>query len=81
TREVSELFARYPDPNAQAFLDFVLEKYEQTGTVELSRKSLARLVQLSGRGTIAQLSRAFGGSAEDLLKAFVDLQHELYYCV
>jgi len=74
TREASELFARYPDPSAQAFLDFILEKYEQTGTVELSRKSLARLVQLSGRGTIGQLSHAFGGSAEDL-------QHELYYCV
>lgn len=81
TRDSSELFARYPDPNAQAFLEFVLEKYEQTGAVELSRKSLARLVQLSGRGTIAQLSHAFGGSAEDLLKAFIELQRELYYCV
>lgn len=81
TRENADLFTRYPDPNAQAFLEFVLEKYEYTGTVELSRRSLARLVQLSGRGTITQLSHAFGGSAEDLLKAFIDLQHELYYCV
>ena len=81
TRSGSALFTRYGDPSAQAFLEFVLEKYERTGSVELSRKSLTKLVQLSGRGTIAQLSQSFGGSAQDLLQAFIELQHDLYHCV
>lgn len=81
TRETSTLFERYDQAAAQAFLEFILERYERTGTVELSRKSLANLVQLAGQGTITQLSQSFGGSAKDLLQAFIDLQHELYHCV
>jgi type I restriction enzyme R subunit len=81
TRDESKLFERYGQVAAQAFLEFILEKYERTGCVELSRKSLANLVQLAGQGTITQLSKSFGGSAKDLLQAFIELQHELYHCV
>ena len=79
TRDESKLFERC-SRRSSSFLEFILEKYERTGCVELSRKSLANLVQLAGQGTITQLSKSFGG-AQDLLQAFVELQHELYHCV
>jgi type I restriction enzyme R subunit len=80
TRANTAFFDQFSNSDAQDFLRFVLEKYENKGIVELSRKSLANLIKLAGYSTISDLSRAFDGNATDVLNAFIALQHELYHC-
>jgi len=80
TRANEEFFAVYEQSPARQFLSFVLTRYEETGEQELSRDRMPGLIQLSGLGTTRDLSRAFGGNAENVLTAFRDLQHELYHC-
>jgi type I restriction enzyme R subunit len=38
------------------------------------------LIKMSGLGTTRDASRAFGGSAVNVLAAFKQLQHQLYHC-
>ena len=64
---------------AQQFLHFVLNRYEQTGSTELSRERLPALIELSGLGTVRDASTAFGGKPAYLLAAFKQLQQQLYH--
>lgn len=72
-------FEQYPNEKAQDFLHFVLNRYEQTGSTELSRERLPALIELSGLGTTKDASNAFGGKPTYLLAAFKQLQQQLYY--
>ena len=74
----SKYFARYENKEARKFLEFILSRYEQTGTEELSRDKLSALIELSGLGTIKDASGVFGGQPAQLLEAFKRLQYELY---
>lgn len=72
-------FTQYNQEKAKQFLHFVLNRYEQTGSAELSRERLPALIELSGLGTTKDASQAFGGKPTQLLAAFKQLQHQLYY--
>lgn len=78
-RNNQEFFGQYQQENAQNFLRFVLNRYEQTGVTELSRERLPALIELSGLGTTKDASQAFGGKPAHLLAAFKQLQHQLYH--
>ncbi len=80
TRSNEDFFNAYTEQRARDFLDFVLNRYEQTGEGELSRERMPSLIQLSGLGTTRDVSQAFGGSAANVLTAFRDLQQQLYHC-
>jgi type I restriction enzyme R subunit len=80
-RERQAFFAQFGQEKAKHFLDFVLKRYEDTGSSELARERLPTLIELSGMGTIKDASQAFGGKPALLLNAFRDLQHQLYYAV
>ena len=80
TRSNEEFFNAYTEQRARDFLEFVLNRYEQTGEGELSRDRIPGLIQLSGLGTTRDVSQAFGGNANQLLIAFRDLQQQLYHC-
>ncbi|BFT31877.1 DEAD/DEAH box helicase family protein [Alteromonas sp. D210916BOD_24] len=78
-RKNSQFFSQYQQEKAQKFLHFVLNRYEQTGSSELSRERLPALIELSGLGTIKDASSAFGGKPAYLLTAFKQLQQQLYH--
>ena len=78
-RANSTFFSQYQQEKAQQFLHFVLNRYEQTGSAELSRERLPTLIELSGLGTIKDASTAFGGKPAYLLAAFKQLQQQLYH--
>ncbi len=78
-RANSPFFSQYQQEKAKQFLHFVLNRYEQTGSSELSRKHLPALIELSGLGTTKDASNAFGGKPAYLLAAFKQLQQQLYY--
>nr|WP_281401838.1 type I restriction-modification enzyme R subunit C-terminal domain-containing protein [Thalassotalea piscium] len=78
-RKNSQFFSQYQQEKAQKFLHFVLNRYEQTGSTELSRERLPALIELSGLGTVKDASLAFGGKPAYLLTAFKQLQHQLYH--
>lgn len=71
-------FSQYQHEKAQKFLHFVLNRYEQSGSTELSRERLPALIELSGLGTTKDASKAFGGKPAYLLSAFKQLQQQLY---
>jgi type I restriction enzyme R subunit len=72
-------FNQFKQENAKQFLHFVLNRYEKTGSTELSRERLPALIELSGLGTTRDASNAFGGKPIQLLAAFKQLQQQLYY--
>jgi type I restriction enzyme R subunit len=78
-RSNNAFFGKYQQDKAQQFLHFVLNRYEQTGSSELSRERLPALIELSGLGTTKDASKAFGGKPAYLLAAFKQLQQQLYY--
>ncbi|MFC4992299.1 EcoAI/FtnUII family type I restriction enzme subunit R [Rubritalea tangerina] len=80
TKQNTTFFSQYPHADAQAFLEFILFRYEMTGIDELSRKRLNHLIEQAKLGTLADLKQAFGGSPKDVLDAFLALQHVLYHC-
>ncbi|RUO39424.1 DEAD/DEAH box helicase [Pseudidiomarina aestuarii] len=71
-------FSQYQHEKAQKFLHFVLNRYEKSGSTELSRERLPALIELSGLGTTKDASKAFGGKPAYLLAAFKQLQQQLY---
>jgi len=77
-RTNSAFFSQYQHKKAQNFLHFVLNRYEQGGSTELSRERLPALIELSGLGTTKDASKAFGGKPAYLLAAFKQLQQQLY---
>ena len=79
TRAKTAFFARFDQQPARDFLDFVLNRYEETGVSELSRDRIPGLIKMSGLGTTRDASQAFGGSPANVLAAFRNLQHELYH--
>jgi type I restriction enzyme, R subunit len=72
-------FNQFKQEKAKQFLHFVLNRYEKTGSTELSRERLPALIELSGLGTTKDASNAFGGKPIQLLAAFKQLQQQLYY--
>jgi type I restriction enzyme R subunit len=72
-------FNQFKQENAKQFLHFVLNRYEKTGSTELSRERLPALIELSGLGTTRDALNAFGGKPVQLLAAFKQLQQQLYY--
>ena len=78
-RKNSEFFSQYDQEKAKQFLNFVLNRYVETGSSELARERLPALIELSGLGTTRDASRVFGGKPAYLLAAFKQLQHQLYY--
>ena len=78
-RSNNVFFDQYQKKEAQDFLHFVLNRYEQTGSTELARGRLPALIELSGLGTTKDASNAFGGKPAYLLAAFKQLQQQLYY--
>jgi len=78
-RNNSAFFTQYEQEKAQRFLHYVLNRYEQTGSTELSRERLPALIELSGLGTVKDASTAFGGKPAYLLEAFKQLQQQLYH--
>ncbi|WP_417659146.1 EcoAI/FtnUII family type I restriction enzme subunit R [Pseudidiomarina sp.] len=78
-RTNSAFFSQYQHEKAQKFLHFVLNRYEQSGSAELSRERLPALIELSGLGTTKDASKAFGGKPAYLLAAFKQLQQQLYH--
>ena len=80
TRANNTFFNQFEQQPARDFLHFVLNRYEETGVSELARDRIPGLIELSGLGTTRDASRAFGGSAANVLTAFRQLQYELYHC-
>lgn len=78
-RSNTAFFSQYQQEKAKQFLHFVLNRYEQVGSTELSRQRLPALIELSGLGTTKDASQAFGGKPIQLLAAFKQLQQQLYY--
>lgn len=78
-RSNNAFFSQYQQDKAQQFLHFVLNRYEHTGSSELSRERLPALIELSGLGTTKDASNAFGGKPAYLLAAFKQLQQQLYH--
>ena len=78
-RTNNAFFNQYRQEKAQHFLHFVLNRYEKTGSTELSRAHLPTLIELSGLGTVKDASTAFGGKPAYLLAAFKQLQQQLYH--
>ncbi|MCB1759381.1 MAG: DEAD/DEAH box helicase family protein [Gammaproteobacteria bacterium] len=79
TRTNSAFFEQFEQQPARDFLHFVLNRYEETGVAELARDRMPGLIKMSGLGTTRDASRAFGGSPANVLAAFRQLQHQLYY--
>lgn len=71
------LFSQYEDFKAKEFLDFLLEKYEINGVVEISKTNLKWLVQLFKKGSVPEIAGYFGGG-DKLREAYYELQKELY---
>jgi len=80
TRRQAAFFNQFEQQPARDFLYFALDRYEQTGVSELTRGRMPDLIKMSGLGTTRDASRAFGGSAVNVLTAFKQLQHQLYHC-
>ena len=78
-RAKNSFFSQFKQEKAQQFLHFVLNRYEQTGSAELSRDRLPALIELSGLGTTKDASNAFGGKPAYLLAGFKQLQQQLYH--
>ncbi len=75
-RNNHQFFGVYKDLQAQEFLHFLLERYEQDGIKELDRSNLSELIKLKKMDTSEVIS-IFGG-ADKLIEAFIELQKELY---
>lgn len=78
-RANTAFFNQYQQEKAKQFLNFVLNRYEQTGVTELARERLPALIELSGLGTTKDAYMTFGGKPAQLLSAFKQLQHQLYH--
>jgi len=79
TRADQTFFDQFEQQPAKDFLNFVLNRYEESGVSELARDRIPGLIELSGLGTVRDASHAFGGSPNNVLAAFKQLQHQLYY--
>lgn len=75
-RNNNQFFGVYKDLQAQEFLHFLLERYEQDGIKELDRSKLSELIKLKKMDTSEVI--ALFGSADKLIEAFLNLQKELY---
>lgn len=70
-------FDGYDEARARAFLQFILERYEQDGFTELNRDKLPQLVRLNQLGTPKEAAAYFGG-IDELIKAYYDIQRKIY---
>jgi type I restriction enzyme R subunit len=64
------------DDETREFVTFVLDTYEKSGENELSMENLRELVQLKYRTMPDAVKRL--GSPEDIVKDYLEFQHELY---
>lgn len=75
-RNNNQFFGVYKDLQAQEFLRFLLERYEQDGIKELDRSNLSELIKLK-KMDASEVVNLFGGT-DKLIEAFIQLQKELY---
>ena len=75
-RNNNQFFGVYKDLQAQEFLHFLLERYEQDGIKELDRSNLSELIKLK-KMDASEVISIFGGP-DKLVEAFIKLQEELY---
>lgn len=74
-----DIFARY-DPQAQAVLNALLDKYADAGIASVEDGQILRLKPLSNLGTPVELVRSFGGK-EQFDQAIRELEKALYTSV
>ncbi len=63
--------------DAQKFLEFVLEYYEDHGSQELLRSKIGDIIDLYGHGTTPEIMKIFWWG-ENLIKMWYGMQEELY---
>ncbi|MCB9233959.1 MAG: DEAD/DEAH box helicase family protein [Bacteroidia bacterium] len=76
-RTDQDFFNSYTETQAQQFLRFILERYEQTGIEELRRDRLGELIKLNRLGTPREAGKFFGGMP-GLVDAFYKIQTRIY---
>lgn len=74
-----EFLAVYKNLKAKEFLAYVLNVYEQHGIEELERSKLNDLIKIN-LGTTKDAKQAFG-STQNIIKAYYDLQKQIYKAV
>lgn len=74
-----KFLAVYKNLKAREFLEYVLHVYEQHGIEELGRNKLNDLIKIN-LGTTKDAKQAFG-STQNIIKAYYDLQKEIYKAV
>ena len=74
-----EFLAVYKNLKAKEFLEYVLNVYEQHGIEELERSKLNDLIKIN-LGTTKDAKQAFG-STQNIIKAYYDLQKQIYRAV
>jgi len=71
-----DFLAVYKNLKAKEFLEYVLNVYEQHGIEELGRSKLNDLIRIN-LGTTKDAKQAFG-STQNIIKAYYDLQKQIY---
>jgi len=75
-RNNHHFFAKYENNQAKEFLEYVLKTYEEKGIEELGRDKLSDLVRL--KIGMPKDARKVFGSMPNILKAYYELQQEIY---
>ncbi|WP_151900894.1 EcoAI/FtnUII family type I restriction enzme subunit R [Sulfurimonas hydrogeniphila] len=75
--EHSEFIEKHHNEKAKEFIEFILERYKKDGVKELDEDKLAKLVDLSGLGSVREVANNFGGIAE-MRNEYFELQREIY---
>ena len=57
--------------------EFILQRYKKDGVKELDEDKLAKLVDLSGLGTVREVAENFGGIVQ-MRDEYFELQREIY---
>lgn len=74
-----EFLTVYQNLKAKEFLEYVLNVYEQHGIEELGRSKLNDLIRIN-LGTTKDAKQAFG-STQNIIKAYYDLQKQIYRAI
>ncbi len=75
--EDSEFVEKMHNDKAKEFIEFILARYEKDGVKELDEDKLGKLVDLSGLGSVREVSENFGGITQ-MRDEYFELQKEIY---
>lgn len=75
--EHGDFFEKIHNEKAKEFLEFILSRYRKDGVKELDEDKLAKLVDLSGLGTVREVANNFGGIPQ-MRDEYFELQKEIY---